>query len=313
MADNDITITVDADNNTTAAFGAAARGARTVGDATQNANRALRESDNRLQQASIRLQQLSARQQEAARQARDMAREVDRARFAAASMGDTSEATARRIREMSVARRSCEDGAAARRAARPFDGRGQRPRARLPARRTQRAAGPAGEPHVRREHTAGPQRQRHLRPARATGRHGGRRRSERSARAAVDAARPRRVHRASVRRRRRRRDGGRCRRKPDRGHGPARRRRRPGRRPRAAHRWRDHRARSARVRRSAASVSASPVRSPTIRRSSRSVGTPSSSTSPVVGSRHRPAGSSRSKAPSPRSTGCSGGCRSSRS
>jgi hypothetical protein len=100
MAENDITITVDADNNTTAAFGAAARGARTVGEATENANRAFREADNRYQQASLRLQALATRQREAAERSRQLARDIEAARFVASAFGDTSRATAERIARM---------------------------------------------------------------------------------------------------------------------------------------------------------------------------------------------------------------------
>lgn len=97
MADNDITITVDADNNTTAAFGAAARGARTVGEATQNANRALRESDQRYQTAAIRLQQLANQQRAAAERSQQLAREQAQLRTAIAAAGS---ATAEQINRL---------------------------------------------------------------------------------------------------------------------------------------------------------------------------------------------------------------------
>lgn len=95
MADNDVTITVDADNRTTAAFGAAARGARTVGEATQNANRALQEAGQRAEAASLRLQQLASRQREAADRARFLQTSMNTLRSQIASTGDaTGELTA---------------------------------------------------------------------------------------------------------------------------------------------------------------------------------------------------------------------------
>jgi hypothetical protein len=94
--ENDITITVDADNNTTAAFGAAARGARTVGEATQNANRALREAGERAEAASARMQILANRQREAAERAQRLAREALALRTAMAqSSSVTAEQTQR--------------------------------------------------------------------------------------------------------------------------------------------------------------------------------------------------------------------------
>jgi hypothetical protein len=100
VTDNDITITVDADNNTTAAFGAAARGANTVGDAVNNANRALRESANRAEAASLRLQQLAARQREAADRARFLQTSMNTLRTAIAQTGDASGDLTRELQQL---------------------------------------------------------------------------------------------------------------------------------------------------------------------------------------------------------------------
>lgn len=97
--DNDITITVDADNRTTAAFGAAARGARTVGEATENANRALRESGRRYEEAAIRSQQLANRQREAADRTRFLDAQLNTLRRDIIQTGDaTGELTAEMVR-----------------------------------------------------------------------------------------------------------------------------------------------------------------------------------------------------------------------
>jgi hypothetical protein len=97
MADNDITITVDADNRTTAAFGAAARGARTVGEATQNANRALREAGERSEAAAVRLRQLALAQQSAAERAQRLAREEQQLRAAVAAAGTATQQQSDRL------------------------------------------------------------------------------------------------------------------------------------------------------------------------------------------------------------------------
>jgi hypothetical protein len=100
VAENDITITVDADNRTTAAFGAAARGARTVGEATQNANRALREADNRFQAAAARAQLLANRQREAAERAQRLVHEALQLRGAIAQAGSATAEQAQRLQHL---------------------------------------------------------------------------------------------------------------------------------------------------------------------------------------------------------------------
>lgn len=98
--DNDIRITVDADNRTTAAFGEAARGARTVGEATQNANRSLREAETRYTQAALRLQQLASRQREAAERAQRFAQEQLAVRAAIAAAGTATAEQTQRLQHL---------------------------------------------------------------------------------------------------------------------------------------------------------------------------------------------------------------------
>lgn len=98
--ENDVRITVDADNRTTAAFGAAARGARTVGEATEQVNRQMREAGNRYEQASLRLRQLALRQQAAAERAQRLAREVDATRNAIAAAGVATAEQAQRLQRL---------------------------------------------------------------------------------------------------------------------------------------------------------------------------------------------------------------------
>lgn len=98
--ENDITITVDADNNTTAAFGAAARGANTVGDAVNNANRSFREADNRYQQAALRLQQLANRQREAADRAQAHRNRITELRTMISQTGDATGNLTRELRQL---------------------------------------------------------------------------------------------------------------------------------------------------------------------------------------------------------------------
>ncbi|MET0426652.1 MAG: hypothetical protein ABW046_22485 [Actinoplanes sp.] len=100
MSENDITIVVDADNRTTASFGAAARGANTVGDAVNNANRAFREADNRYQQASLRLQQLALRQREAAERAERLAHEQLQLRTSIAAAGTATAEQLQRLQRL---------------------------------------------------------------------------------------------------------------------------------------------------------------------------------------------------------------------
>lgn len=95
--ENDITITVDADNRTTAAFGAAARGARTVGEATQNANRALREAGERSEAAALRMRQLALAQQAAAERSQRLAREALQVRTAIAAAGAATQQQTERL------------------------------------------------------------------------------------------------------------------------------------------------------------------------------------------------------------------------
>lgn len=98
--DNDVRITVDADNRTTAAFGAAARGARTVGEATENANRALREAGNRAEAAALRLRQMAAAQQAAQERAQRLAREINDVRTAITTAGAATQAQTERLQRL---------------------------------------------------------------------------------------------------------------------------------------------------------------------------------------------------------------------
>lgn len=98
--DNDVRITVDADNRTTAAFGAAARGARTVGEATENANRAMRDAGNRAEAAAARMQLLASRQREAAERAQRLARESLALRTSIAATGAATAEQSQRLERL---------------------------------------------------------------------------------------------------------------------------------------------------------------------------------------------------------------------
>jgi hypothetical protein len=85
---NDVRIVVDAQNRTATAFGAAAKGAKTVGDAANIAGQQLRQMEAKLDDANVKARRLAEAEERAAARARDLAVKTALLRQELASSGD---------------------------------------------------------------------------------------------------------------------------------------------------------------------------------------------------------------------------------
>lgn len=99
--DNDVRIVVDAENKTAQAFGSAAKGAKTVGDAANAAARQLKDMEAKLDAAQIRARKLAEAEEKSADKARDLAAQAALLRREIAQSGDASGKLGERLDRLS--------------------------------------------------------------------------------------------------------------------------------------------------------------------------------------------------------------------
>jgi len=97
-----VTVVVDAQNKTAQAFGEAAKGAKTVGDAAAIAEKQLRDMDAKLDSANTRARKLAEAEERAAEKARRMAEDLGRLKRQLADTGDESGQLGRKIDRLST-------------------------------------------------------------------------------------------------------------------------------------------------------------------------------------------------------------------
>lgn len=97
-----ITVVVDAQNNTAQAFGSAAKGVKTVGDAADVAGRQLREMDSKLEAASTKARKLADAEERAAEKARRLAQDLALAKHEMEQSGDEAGTLSRKIERLTT-------------------------------------------------------------------------------------------------------------------------------------------------------------------------------------------------------------------
>lgn len=101
-AGSGITVVVDAKNNTAQAFGSAAKGVKTVGEAADVAQRQLAEMDRKMEAADTRARRLAQAEEQAAEKARRLATDLAAAKRELAASGDESGQLSRKIERLTT-------------------------------------------------------------------------------------------------------------------------------------------------------------------------------------------------------------------